>query len=264
MEKKEEDRFPFPEMLFPGMSKVLDVLPHPGNLFLEFFKIYNRIDLRPMSLREYGSLCVVLGAFKGDHKISGYGSSEEDAVLFLNREDCGFYVVASHSGLEWETMREKRKTFLFNKARACLKECRFYLQISQNDIERLSDPERFISYFWGPSSFQNVPVLNQLYIDVNIVGVQNGPVEDMYEIKGLEFRNPKHLKWDSLIPYDTVHRRIIEVVALWHENWRNIKHVMAKRVEVDLGKTWQICQTDIRTELKKLKNLIADQRILQK
>jgi hypothetical protein len=261
MEKKEQDRFP--EMPFPGMSKVLDVLPHPGEMFLEFFKLYNRIYLRPVKIQEYASTQIMLHAFRGDKRIFPYGH-EDDAVFTLDREDRGFFIIANHNGLEWERIKEKRRTFLFNKVRTHLEECRFYLQISERDAERLADPEKFVSFFWGPSSFQNARVPDQLYIDVNIFGVQNGPVEDMYGIKGLDFFIPKQLRWESLIPYDTVHYKIIEIVAFWHENWRNIEHVVKKRVEVDLRETWQKCQRDIRTELKKLNNLIADERILQR
>ncbi len=260
MEDKKQDRFP--EMAFPGMEKVLDVLPHPGKMFLEFFKIYNRFSLHPVEIREYGTTQVVLHAFKGDSRIFSAYAHEEDAMFRLDKEDRGFFVQDGQSGLEWEEMKKKRRTFIFNKVRAHLAECRFYLQISGGDIEYLSDPEKFVSYFWAPSLFQNVKAYEQSYIDVIMVGVQSsGPVQDRYKIKGLEFRNTRRVRWGSLIPHKTIHRKVIEVVVLWQENWRNIKHLLDRGVEVDLEKNWQKCQKHIRTELAELMEF---ERILKK
>lgn len=238
---------------FPGKDCVLDNLPRLGLIFLRFFRLYNRIKLKPyfpfkgfptkvkLSIMRFGDSTMVIPALERGPQFS---------LIGLNPFWQEFKIEPKHIGKDFLTVAEKFMTWLSGRISERVNIGEFYLVLSDESENLLRQYKNSaLDYFLFMGRIFDLQRIQPMKIRL----IKNGlPVQGLVMPQKDDYL---FVHWNSIFPASSEHYKLIELVSRWHQKWCDVLNIMsANDVCIDVDRLWE----DYQSELSQYKHLLDE------
>lgn len=239
---------------FPGKVHVLDSLPRLGLLFLKFFSLYNRVELKPylpfkglpmkvrFSIERFGDSTMIIPASEKSPQFNLAGLDP------FWRE---FKIEPKHVGKDFPTIAGKFTNWLNARILDLLKPGAFYLILS----DELADILRYhrnaaLEYFLFKGRIFDLQKIESMKLHFVI---KSAPVRGLVMPQKDDYL---FARWNDILPSNSEHYKLVELVSKWHQKWCNVISLMsADDVCIDVDRLWEGYQG----ELSQYKHLLEDE-----
>jgi len=235
--------FRLPEK-FPGLERVLDTLPQPGAMLLDFFEFYSEVRLIPILPTDIikGLQRAQIAIYRSDKKLDEESSITMAFQRFISPNV--MVITKENLGRTMEEAMGQKRRLIHGRMKRILDERTFHLVVGSKSKQDLLAKEAFPYFFWkSPAN-----PYSTYGIGVNVVQVKGDPVEDLtMDID----QNFIILNWHQLLE-PGVHEDVLDIVLKWYKNWMDAIESTKRGMSTDYGKSWATCKTSIYGALARL------------
>jgi len=230
--------FRLPER-FPGDVRLLDILPHLGEMLLDFAGLYRDVRLVPVlpkDMRE-GSQRAFMAIYRGDEVLI---ESRDSPISMAFQGFSPGKLEVSHVdiGKTIDQVTGPERRFLKNGMQRTLDGHTFYLQIGNGSKESLLVDYESPYFSWEDETFR---------VGMNLIMIEGGTANP--NLRG-DF-NSLELRWSQLLGTG-VYKETFDIALKWRKNWEDAIKLADGGMSIDCTKSWAGCREEINNAIARL------------